>query len=156
MDLTTTFTLPRRTANELALAAVLAPLAVTDLRVPVASKIWALDASPTKGAYVSTPGTAALRRALWRHGERRGGYSRLETGARAELRARGELFPEAERKDFEPLPGFGYQKPHRELAMVYDVIEVAGGFGGISREMAKLGLKVGPIIDLTCPCSAEV
>ena len=58
MDLTTSFTLPWRTANELALAAVLAPLAITGLRVPVASKIWALDASPTKGAYVSTPGTS--------------------------------------------------------------------------------------------------
>jgi hypothetical protein len=50
MDLSSTFTLPRRTANELVLAAVLAPVAVTDLRVPIAPKIWALDASPTKGA----------------------------------------------------------------------------------------------------------
>ena len=47
------------------------------------------------------------------------------------------------------LSGMGYHKPHREFAMVYDVIEVAGGSGGISREMAKLGLKVGPVIDLT-------
>eukprot|EP00972_Heterocapsa_arctica_P007077 1033871-Heterocapsa_arctica.AAC.1 len=42
--------LPRRAASELLVAAVLAPLAVTNLRAPVSPILWATDASPSAGA----------------------------------------------------------------------------------------------------------
>ena len=39
--------------------------------------------------------------------------------------------------------------PPRELAQRFDFIEVAGGSGRVSDEVAALGLIVGPIVDLS-------
>ena len=69
--------------SELALMAVLAPLAVTNLRAQVTTTVWALDASPTAGAWVSTPVPQRTAEVLWQHGERRGLYSRLVSSALA-------------------------------------------------------------------------
>ena len=70
--------MPRAVANELAVAGTLAPLAVSDLSAPVSPVVSALDASPWKGARVEAPLSASTVRALWRHGNSRGGYSSLE------------------------------------------------------------------------------
>ena len=37
----------------------------------------------------------------------------------------------------------------RPLAQYYDLIEVCGGSGVLSEQMAALGFVIGPIIDLT-------
>ena len=85
--------LPRRAASELVLCAVLAPLAETDLSAPFDKRVFAMDASTTHGAVCSTPVPTDIARTLWQTCERRGGYTRLETRARAALRALGRLPP---------------------------------------------------------------
>ena len=48
--------LRRCVANELALCAVLAPLAAVDMRCPIVTDVFATDASPYGGAFVRAPG----------------------------------------------------------------------------------------------------
>eukprot|EP00969_Alexandrium_andersonii_P206151 9108370-Alexandrium_andersonii.AAC.1 len=43
--------LPQRAASELTVAAVLAPPAETNLRAKVFPELWAVDASPSRGAF---------------------------------------------------------------------------------------------------------
>ena len=80
-----------RGREELVLAALLAPLALTELDAPVCPTAFALDASLQWGAICETsldPGLAAV---WWDAGEKRGGYSRLDVPARAVRRSLGYL-----------------------------------------------------------------
>ena len=81
---------------ELQLAAILAPLAMTNLRSEVLPCAYALDASPSAGAYTRTPLPLSVAEAFWRFGERKGGYSKLESLPRCLLRRKGALDPYAE------------------------------------------------------------
>jgi hypothetical protein len=131
--------------EELILAACLAPLAVTDLRAQVPQKLWALDASPSKGAYVSTPVSLPLSRALWRHGERRGKYSKLETGPRRVLVEHGWLAPEQELDAFQDHgEASSWQTPQREIAFLYDVLAIGRNASLHVKACADLGLICGP------------
>ena len=78
--------LTQRAASELAVAAVLAPLAETNLRAKVFPGLWAVDASPSHGAFTLAQVDQPAAAACWSSGERRGLYSRLEDPARARLR----------------------------------------------------------------------
>jgi hypothetical protein len=84
---------PRSAASELVVAAALAPLAVTDVRAPYHSAVYATDASPTGGGVVVIEDalTPEVADTLWRRRERRGGYSRLEGSAVETARAFGVL-----------------------------------------------------------------
>ena len=65
--------LGRRTKDDLLLAAVLAPLAVSELDAPVDERIFALDASLQWGAICQSKTTAEIAGALWVVGEKQGG-----------------------------------------------------------------------------------
>lgn len=84
---------PRAVArtSELTLAAVLAPLAETNLAAQFDAQAFAMDTSPSHRAICHVPLPESVTRALWSTGERRGGYTRLETRARAALRGLGPL-----------------------------------------------------------------
>lgn len=73
----------------------------------------------------------------WVPGGRRGGYARLETKARTALGGLGSLSPWVEEESsFEDVARSG---PPREVAMVYDVLEVAGGGGGVGASLRAQG-----------------
>ncbi len=142
-------TLPRTAADELVLAAVLAPLAVTGVTAPVLTELAALDASLRRGAVVVAKAPEAVNRSLWRFGEARGGYSRRELPTRALRRSLGPLPEEDEDSAFRD-GGLALGGSARSLAMFYEVIEVGGGSGGLSSACARLGLICGPVLDHSC------
>ena len=69
--------LPPPVRSELSAIACLAPLLVTDLRAPVAPRLWCSDASPKAGAVVHAALPADVARDLWRHRESRGAHVHL-------------------------------------------------------------------------------
>ena len=71
--------LSRRVANELVIAAALAPLAVTDLGALFEEKVFATDASDTHGAIASVWLPTTQVEQLWRSCRTKGAYSRLRT-----------------------------------------------------------------------------
>ena len=60
-----------------------------------------MGASPSRGAICELDASTEIVRSLWEAGEKRGGYIRLETRARAFLRSMGRLAPECEEATFE-------------------------------------------------------
>ena len=135
--------------DELLLAAVLAPLASTNVHAKCPAKVWCVDASPSAGAYCAAAVPQYLSKALWRTSERKAKYSRLEPRPRALLRAAGALPPDLEQADFEASePDEAACRLPREFAFVYDVILVCDGAGGLASACARMGLIVGPVLDL--------
>ena len=145
--LNTLFELSGAVRSELLLAAVLAPLAVTNVAASFTEKLYAMDASPSMGAVVSSQPAPGTTKVLWRCAEKRGGYSRVEPGPRAVRREGGWLDPDDERDAFEDA---GLPPPERPLAMFYDFAEITGGAGVVSRAVAQRGRLVGPEVDLSC------
>ena len=146
-DLDMLLQVPAKAWDELLVASVLAPLAASNLRARVPARMWAMDASPSKGAWVAAPVSPELARAAWRHSERKGKYSRLETRPRQLLRAWGHLAPEEEEADFQE-----YEQPTslpREYAFCYDAVFLCDGAGRVASAAAQLGLIIGPIFDLS-------
>ena len=131
--------LPRRTAEELVLCSLLAPLMATNVLAQVRPRLYASDASLKKGALVSTPVSEEEALLLWRSADRKGGYSKLDTPALARL---GDAWI-----DEEPLQGL-LQSPARTPQMCFDFVEVCAGAGRISHFCSKMGLSVCPPLDL--------
>ena len=131
LDLAEIFKLPRDAADELVLAAVLAPTAESDLTVPAAPRLYATDASPWRGAIVSAPVSESLSQDLWHGSERRGSYVKLDSRARCKLRRLGCLPRDLEDEACDPsvavssTPG-----PSRQVAQAYDFLEVGSGSDG--------------------------
>jgi hypothetical protein len=114
------------------LGGLLLPHAVTNSGSPINDTIAALDASPGWGAVCEARVSPALATTLWRTGERRGGYSRLETSLRCYRREVGDLLPTDERDCFDPVKDASwYGSPQKELAMYYDAIDIYGGRGRV-------------------------
>ena len=76
-DPTRVVRLPSAVRSELAALALVSPLLVTNLRAPVAPRLWCSDASPTAGALVHAELPASVARELWRHRDARGAHVRL-------------------------------------------------------------------------------
>ncbi len=112
--------LPRGAANELVIASILAPLAASDITGPVGSKIYALDASPSHGAIVSTVPPAHVSRCLCRFWERKGGYSRLEAPARSYFIERGLLDASEEVDAFRDSPSWLLPKTSKPIGSRFD------------------------------------
>lgn len=71
------FKLDRKVREELALIAILSPLACSDLTAKTTPWGFATDASDKKGAFVSARVPLSFSKAMWRTGRRKGGYARL-------------------------------------------------------------------------------
>lgn len=124
---------------ELSLAAVLILAAETDLRADYVEGVWALDASPGKGAFVRAAASPEQSAALWREGERKGG--RVAAPCRqwlSELGYMADELAETERLS-----------PGRALAFTYDFVEVHSSSPSLAAVAERRGLRVGPVIDLT-------
>ena len=77
--------LSRAAAGELTLAALLLPLAQSDLRAPALPGVWSVDASPEGGGITHAAASPAQAQELFRLREKRGSYSKLESPARCAL-----------------------------------------------------------------------
>ena len=132
--------LPRVVACELLLLALLFPLAVSDLGVPYADRVFSTDASIAKGAICSAPISVDFARVLWRTSRSKGAYHRLLTSSEALAKNLGV---------YEELPSTSQEALDRPLAFHYDFIEVFSGAAVVSEKVAALGYIVGPPIDLS-------
>eukprot|EP00438_Fugacium_kawagutii_P016098 Skav225961 [mRNA] locus=scaffold6030:95987:98131:- [translate_table: standard] len=72
------FKLPQHVRDELAAAAVLLPLSVSNIRWPVSVQVAATDASSVRGGRASCLTSKAFAKTLYRFGEKRGEYTRLD------------------------------------------------------------------------------
>ena len=136
--------LDREAADDLVLAAVSAPFAVTDLTAAVPATIAALDASPDWGAVCDATLPQALANDLYDSSFSRGGYTRLNA-PRSSLAVVGA--DGAENDDDECDAALLGPPPARELAMHYDFLSVCGGAGKVNKRVAALGGRVGPVLD---------
>ena len=152
--------LPRAAAEELILSAVLLPITSTDVKAPLASWIFASDASNHKGAFVSAEIPEDIALPLWQAGDFKGGYTMLEPWPKDVLKAAEDFDEEdwhALQNSAEAEGGISPQccnpgeqvSAQRPLAQYYDFIEVCGGSGVVSEQVAAMGFVVGPIIDIT-------
>ena len=69
---------PEQQQRKLILSAVLLPIMSTDVKAPLASWIFASDASNHKGAFVSAEIPEDIALPLWQAGDFKGGYTMLE------------------------------------------------------------------------------
>jgi len=142
--------LSRSAAEELILSAVLLPVLVSDVKAPFHERIYASDASNKMGAFCEANINETLAHPLWLAGDFKGARVSLDSWQKVALRDcnhLGEL--ESESKEAGPEQQPAAASPEKPLAQFYDFIEVCGGSGGVSDEVAKWGFTVGPIIDLT-------
>ena len=138
-------TLHRSVAEELVLASIGGFLAVTDISVGYDEKVYAADASNGKGAVTACKVPVALSELLWLGGDRKGAYTTLDKGPAATLRQLGIHYEEEEVVDHEEL----LASPPRVLDFAFDFVEICGGSGVLSEELAHQGLRVCSPIDLT-------
>eukprot|EP00435_Cladocopium_sp_Y103_P039111 s1573_g10.t1 len=133
--------LPRKCAQELAMLAACVPLVFTNVSVNYDERLFASDSSSRTGAYTETLLGGDLSKLLWRHADKKGTYSKLESPVRAILK---ELLPETELVEENLLPG-----PFKAPLLKFDFVEFYGGAGVISKEMSELGFVVAPVLDLS-------
>ncbi|CAE7273945.1 rluB [Symbiodinium sp. CCMP2592] len=128
--------LPRRTAGELQVLAVIAPLVVSNLSAEPDDRVYASDASNLRGAFCSCELPAASSLEIWLATDQKGEAVRLD-GAPSH-------FPEPAREEVEgdcAETGPCVAKP---FAYDFDFLEV-GGSGAITKEAQRLGFDPGPV-----------
>ncbi len=124
--------------------AAVAPLMISNLRAEVDEKVYATDASGSKGAIVSASLGEDTLKALWLAGDKKGGYSRLDNPFKAVLKCIEEFSDDEEIQGRE-----AGCSPGRPPAFVFDFVEVCGGVGAVSRAMNEKGYVVAPPLDLS-------
>ena len=91
-----------------------------------------------------------IAQALWQSGDFKGAQTSLEPWHKSFLKDHDGLDELEWRDEMEcPILGEAELGPQRELAQYSDFIEVCGGSGAISDELAKHGFTVGPIVDIS-------
>ena len=134
--------LPRSTAEELVLSSILSYVALTDISVPYDDKVYATDASNLGGAVPSIQVGSEISSTVWLGGDRKGAYTMLDSAARQQLRSLGI--------DTDELPlSEDLKSPPKQLGFHFDFVEICGGSGSISKELASRGWQVCTPIDLS-------
>ena len=151
--------LPRSVADELVLAAVLAPMMCSDLGAPWLPQVFATDSSETGGAIVSTPCDPALCREIWLASDRKGGPSRILAKEEAMLR---RLDPEWEDKgegnqntsgpkhsqhDWPDWGGKLSPPPARPVSLFLPLLCVGTSASEARAAFARAGGVAGPVLD---------
>ncbi|CAK9013493.1 Uncharacterized protein SCF082_LOCUS11952, partial [Durusdinium trenchii] len=142
--------LPRSVADELTVMSVLALLAVADVGALFEGRVFATDASEEKGAITSANVPITVVEKLWRSCKTKGAYSRLKTQHEILLDRLG-IRDEAAVDDttqYDTLSSF-QPGPSKQLAFQYDFIEVYAGSARVSQAAARLGMRVGPPVDIS-------
>ena len=130
----TVWPLSNRVIEELSLLAIFAPFMVTNVAAEYGRQVYATDASLSAGAIVQTEVDSDLSKVLWLGGDKKGGYTVLDGGFRASLKALGEFHDDGIAD--EPFK----VQPKKSPLLYYDFIEFYGGAGGISHHWLAWGL----------------
>ena len=140
--------LPRSAVNEIVIASSLSFLAVSNVAAVYDKKVYATDASLSKGAVVSCVARPEVAEALWLGGDKRGCYTKLDDGFRAMLKTHGFGTEDVDEIVPEEMP-----LPKRGLDFSFDFVEICGGASSVSKCAVALGLSVCPSIELSSsPC----
>ena len=144
--------LPRRVADELVLAAALAPLAVSDIAAPFDDTIYATDSSEEGAAVVEASVSPCLSALLWRSSDRKGAATRLLSRAQAALRKIDPLFEERAGTDCDDHRGLltktgSVDAPPRPIGLRFHFLQVGCSAGILCDTLASFGWVVGPILD---------
>ena len=142
------YKLQRSTAQELVLASILSFVSISDVTAKFPKKVYASDASMSKGAFCSRPVSEQTAKVLWLGGDKKGTYTKLDPPYRELSRALGLDIPDDLECAFD-----GFPEPQtcipKHLDFSFDFLEVCAGVGSVSKEVAKLGLKVCTPIELS-------
>ena len=132
--------LPRQVAQELTMLSILTPLMVADISVDFCARLFATDASLTKGAIVSSQLRPEVMECLWRCCRSKGGYSKLLTPGQSVITRCMEF----EEEDFPKT-----ETVRRPLAYKFDFVEVFAGAATVTSAVAALGYSVCCPIDIS-------
>ena len=135
--------LPRSTAEELLLAAILVPVFQTNLASGFGDFIFATDASEARGSVCQAPLDCDLQEVLFRTTKSKGSYTRLLRPEEKILRDLGEI-EDGVLDDPADLHG-----PTRTLACRYHFIEVFAGAAVVTSALSSLGCICGPPLELS-------
>ena len=143
------FPLERAVAEELLILAILSPLISSNLAATFEPKIYASDSSDKIGAYVSRPADVNIVRAMWRTSRRKTGYVRMLSREEALIRKLDTSKQEHQFALFDDEATASMpEDPERPIALMFHFVEVCGGAGKISKNLAELGWNIGPVLDL--------
>ena len=134
--------LPRSTAEEFVLAAVLVPLFQANLSAGFGNYIYATDASESRGAVCRAPLSEDLQEVISRVCKSKGSYTRLLRPEEKILRDLGEIEDELDDGSFFPA------RPTRALACRFHFIEVFAGAAVVTASLSALGVTCGPPLEL--------
>ena len=153
--------LRRSAAGELALVAALAPVLVSDLSSPVVPQLFATDASLKKGSIAAAEIPEDYAWLLWKDADKKGANLPLQSRNIAVTKQYDQSFEEginllgfSEVGDeiggaYEDEVGIGSSSVHRPIGLYYDFLEICGGSGVATKELCRLGVNCGPILDIT-------
>ena len=133
--------LPRQVVVELSLLATLVPLMSTDLTAPFHQEVFCTDASLSKGAILAANISEEISAVLWKSSRSKGAYTRLLSPLEAALKHLGCLEEKPAQIQADAID--------RPLAFTFEFIEVFSGAAKITQHIARLGVSVGPPIDLS-------
>lgn len=143
------FCLSRKARSELQLLSILGPLAQTDLRVKFSDRLYTTDASPFGGAVCYSQISEEASAELWRHTEKKGFYTRLQSPVAEILREKGIDPLSEEMFQSDPVASAShdlFQPPeiprHLEEGILFDCVEIFRGCGNWSSAHASHGLSV--------------
>lgn len=131
--------LPREVAQELVMVAALAPLMLSDIAVPFDEKVYATDASESRGAICETTLKSDIAQILFKTCRTKGAYTRLQ----ADQSSRG-LSLENDDEDHHLDPEGVVVGAPRPLAYSFEFWEIYAGSSRISKALSALGVVVGP------------
>jgi len=136
----------RKASTEIVIASALSFVAISNVSADYDSSVYASDASLRKGAIVSSRQPLEIVKTLWLGGDKRGTYTRLDNPFKAALRSHG--FDNDEDANEDPVP-HEFALPKKGLDFSFDFVEVCGGAGSVSKEMASYGFTVCTPIELS-------
>ena len=138
--------LPRKAAQEFALAAALCPIMVSNLAVDVDSKLYATDASNSMGGIASTEVPDHVARFLWRTADKKGANIPILSRIQA-LIATYEEAPEDSHLMLQP--GGDCEQVPRPIGLRFDFIEVFGGAGVVTKYLCQMNVVCAPVMDIS-------
>ena len=143
--------LSRRAAAELQVLAVLAPVLVSNLAVPFSGQLYATDASLAKGGIVEAEIDDEMSSLLWRSAARKGPNVPVLRKGQAVLNLYDMMFEEvpADEDGAKREALFEEERPQRPIGLRFQFIEVCGGSGVVTKELIKLGIICGPVLELS-------
>ena len=113
---------------------------MSDLSAAFVPKVFATDASMSKGAIVSSEVLEEVSKSMWLGSDKKGIlYVMLDSAARSILKHVGEFEDDSSEDDevFEAI-----EKPP---LFRFDFVELCGGAGALSQAMVNLGCVVAPV-----------